>query len=469
MSAVLFRSAQATVRSRRRWLVIAASVLAATLSNATPNVPPPPQTEALLITGATLHTVSGAVIENGSLRFENGRIVSITGPEGAADVRGAKVVSLPGKHVYPGFVSANSVLGLSEVEAVRATADYAETGAINPNARALVALNPDSEIIPVTRANGVLAELAVPQAGPAGLITGTSALVQLDGWTWEDMGLAPAVALHVRLPTMRFNPALFPPPLDAQLDELRKASAKRLRLLEDSFEQAAAYKLAKANGEARRTDARWEAMLPVFGGSRPVFMQADDVAQIRYALAFAQRFGLKLVIVGGADAWRVASLLRERDVPVVVTGVQRLPGRRDEDYDTAFRLPARLAQAGVRFCIARGASGFEAPHDRNLPFEAASAAAHGLDAAEALRAITLYPAQILGVADRLGSLETGKLASVVVTDGDPLDIRTRVERVFIQGREIDLSNRQTQLYDKYRERLRQRPGSAASAASAPAR
>lgn len=444
-------------------LASAAAALATAFAYATPNVPPPPQTTPLVITGATLHTVSGATIANGSLRIEGGRIVAIGGPEGASDVRGAQVVPLAGKHVYPGFISANSVLGLAEVGAVRATDDLTEAGAINPNARALVAVNPDNEVITVTRANGVLAELSVPQAGDSGLITGTSALVQLDGWTWEDMGLVPAVALHVRLPMMRFNLALYPPPLDALLDELRKASAKRLRMLEDAFERAAAYRVAKMNGEAKRTDTRWEAMLPVFDGSRPVFMQADDVAQIRYALAFAQRFGLRLVIVGGTDAWRLAPLLRERDVPVIIAGVHRLPERRDEAPDTAYRLAAQLAQAGVRYCIARGANSFQTPYDRNLPYEAATAAAHGLDPTEALRAITLYPAQILGVADRLGSLEVGKLASLVVTDGDPLDIRTRVERVYIQGREIDLSNRQTRLLDKYRERLRQLGGGGASA------
>jgi len=454
---------RSTARLRQR-LAAALALSTAFHVHAVPDAPPPPQAEALLITGATLHTVSGDVIVNGSMRLEKGRIVAIGGPETATEPRDARVVSLRGKHVYPGFISANSVLGLSEVGAVHATDDTVEVGPINPNARALVALNPDSEIIPVTRANGVLAELAVPQAGPGGLITGTSALVQLDGWTWEDMSLSPVVALHVELPPMRFNPALFPPPLDARLDELRKASARRLRLLETAFEDAAAYRLAKANGETRRTDARWEAMLPVFDKTSPVFIDADDIAQIRYALGLAERFGLRLVIVGGSDAWRLASVLRDRQVPVVITGVHQLPGRRDDAYDTAFRLAARLSQAGVRFCIARGANGFDTPHDRNLPYEAGTAVAHGLDPVEALRAITLYPAQILGVADRLGSLEPGKLASFVVTDGDPLDIRTHVERVFIQGREIDLANRQTRLNDKYRERLRQQ----AAAASAPA-
>jgi imidazolonepropionase-like amidohydrolase len=448
-----------------RWsrMVIAGGLLAAGAAQGTPNVPPPAQAKPLLFTGAVLHTVSGSVIENGRMLAENGRIVAIGGPDGTLDTRGAEVVNLAGKHVYPGFIAANSVLGLAEISALRATSDFAEAGAVNPNARALVAVNADSEVITVTRANGVLAALAVPQAGAGGLITGTSALLQLDGWTWEDMGLEPAVALHVSLPPLRFNAELFPPPLEARLNELRRQSAQRLKALEDAFDNAAAYRRARASGDAAKLDTRWEAMLPVLEGRRPVFMAADDVAQIRYALAFAERFALKLVIVGGADAWRLAGVLRERRVPVIIAGVHQLPKRRGEDYDQRFTLAARLAHAGVTFCIARPANSFDSPHDRNLPYEAATAAAFGLDRAEALKAITLYPAQILGVADRLGSLETGKLASFVVTDGDPLEIGTRVERVYIQGREIDLSNRQTRLNDKYREKYRQqaaKPGTA---------
>lgn len=444
------------MKSRARILIAALTAWACTQASAVPNVPAPPQARPLLITGATLHTVSGAVIPDGRMLIDKGRIVFIGGAADALpSVANAQVLNLSGKHVYPGFISANSVLGLTEVASVRATRDSTEVGNINPNVRALVAVNPDSELIPVARANGVLAALAVPQGGNSGLINGTSALIQLDGWTWEEMGLAPAVGLHISLPTMRFNAELFPPPLDAQLDEARKLSASRLQTLEQAFENATAYRKALRAGEVKTPDARWEAMLPVLDGKRQVFVQAADLAQIRYALAFAERFGLKLVIVGGDDAWRIADVLRERQVPVVIAGVHKLPQRRGETYDAAFTLAALLSKAGVRFCIARPATDFEAATERNLPFEAATAAAYGLDPAEALKAITLYPAQILGVADQLGSLETGRLASFMVTDGDPLDIRTRVEQVFIQGRDVDLSTRHTTLYNKYREKYKQ--------------
>ena len=196
-------------------------------------------------------------------------------------------------------------------------------------------------------------------------------------------------------------------------------------------------------------------MRPVFAAGaqqRPVFVQANEVAQIRHALALAERHGLKLVIVGGADAWRLAEVLKAREVPVIITGVHRLPLRRDDDVDAPFRLAAQLAAAGVRFAIARGAAGSASTNERLLPLEAATAVAHGLPHDEALKAITLYPAQILGVADRLGTLEAGKLASFIVTDGDPLQTATQIERLFVQGREVSAANRQTRLADRYRER-----------------
>ena len=421
--------------------------------------PPGPQGKPLLIVGATLHTMSGAVIRDGKMLVSQGRIKVVAGPLDPVDSSGAEVLNLAGKHIYPGFIAANSALGLVEVASVSATVDGTETGPLNPNARSLVAVNADSEQIAVARANGVLAALAVPRSGAGGLIAGTSALIQLDGWNWEEMGLDAAVALHVTLPMMRLNRDLFPPPLDQRLEDIRKASAQRLKALEEAFESAAAYRRARASGDTLvAIDARWEAMLPVMEGKRPVFIRADDVAQIRYALDFAKRFGLKVVIVGGADAARLAPLLRERQVAVVIADVHRLPMRRDDPYDSPFAIAAELARAGVAFCIARSGSDFDAAAERNLPYEAATAVAHGLPRDEALKAITLYPARILGVADKLGALEPGRLASFIVTDGDPLEITTQVERVFVQGRELDMATRHTRLRDKYEERYRQLKG-----------
>jgi imidazolonepropionase-like amidohydrolase len=416
---------------------------------ADPNVPAPPQNEPLVYTGATIHTAAGDTIANGRMLVSGGRIEAI-GP--AADVAGggARTIDLAGRHIYPGFISADSVLGLVEIEAVRATVDVAEPGAINPNTRAEIAINPDSENFPVARANGILVALAAPMTG-GGLIAGRSAAIQLDGWTTEDMTIEAPIAMHIALPELRV-PDQMPEPQRRQFVERRD---ERLELLTTSLEQALAYRRAKAAGEIDAIDRRWEAMLPVFDRELPVFAHVDDLTQIRYALRLADEFEFDLVIVGGADAWRIAELLAERAVPVIVSGLHRPPLRRWEAYSTPSEAPVRLHEAGVKVAIANMGGTFIAPMERNLPYEAAEAVAWGLDPEEAIRMITLYPAEILGIDDRVGSLETGKDATFIVTDGNPLDIRTNVVRAFVQGREIDLSSRHTDLNDKYAERLRQ--------------
>ena len=427
---------------------------------ASEQVPPPPQSVPLIISNAVLHTVSGPVIHSGRMLIERGRIVAIAAPGQPLPAASAPAqqIDLGGRHVYPGFISANSALGLVEVNAVRATVDLQEVGPINPNARALVAVNPDSELLPVTRSNGVLAALAVPQAAPGGGFSGTSALLQMDGWTWEEMAVQREAAVHLTLPPMRLNADLLRGPAEPFAEELRRVTTQRLRQIDDALDAAAAYARARGAEPAHPRDARWEAMLPVLRGERPLFVHADELPQIRHALALAERHGFKLVIVGGADAWRVAAVLRARQVAVVIGGVNRLPLRRDDDFDAPFRLAALLHEAGVRFCIARNGGAFAAANERNLPYEAAAAVAHGLPHDEAIKAITLYPAQILGVADRLGALAPGLLASFIVTDGDPLLTETQVQRIFVQGRELDIGNRQERLAAKYRQKYEQLKG-----------
>ncbi len=423
---------------------------------------PPPQRQPLIVQGATLHPVSGPPLPGGRMLVERGRIVALAaaGETLPAPSSAAETIDLAGRHVYPGFIAANTSLGLVEIGQVRATVDTTEIGPINPNARALVAVNADSDLLPVARAGGVLAALAVPNGPRGGGIAGTSALVQLDGWNWDEMALQQELALHVALPSLRLNPAMLQGPAAPFADELRRFANERLKLVDDSFAAAAAYARARAADPAMPGDLRWEAMRAVFqtdpATRRAVFVHADELGQIRHALALAERHELKLVIVGGADAWRVAPLLRERRVPVVVTSVHRLPLRRDDDIDGPFRLAAQLHEAGIAFCIARGLG--NSSNERNLPFEAATAVAHGLPRDEAIKAITLYPAQILGVGDRLGSLQAGRLASFIVTDGDPLETTTRIERLFVQGREVSLENRQSRLVERYDQRLRQKLG-----------
>ena len=401
-------------------ILIASVVFSVTLMHsrvaANEEIPAPVQTQAVVLKGAVIHPVSGPDIADGEIVFEDGKITALG--RGLTLPEGAKVIDATGKHIYPGLISAHTVLGLTEIQSVRGTADIAEPGTINPNARAQVAINPDSELLPVARANGVLTALAVPKTQD-GLISGLSTLVHLDGWTWEQMTVKPTVGLHVFWPELRIEKD---PRYPQTPEEQQKDIDRRLRELRDTFDAARAYARASEARTERRTDVRFAAMLPVLRGEIPVFVHANDIRQIESAVQWTAAEHLKLVIVGGQDAWRVTDLLKEHDVPVIVSPVNALPLRRWEGYDAAYANAGKLQAAGVRFCIANDGSDFEAAHERNLPYQAAQAAAHGLPREEALRAVTLYPAQILGVADRTGSLDVGKEATLIVTTGDPLEI-----------------------------------------------
>ncbi len=402
----------------------------------------------VVITGATIHPVSRAPIPDGRIRFEAGKITAVGGAE--VSTAGARVIEARDQHVYPGLINANTVMGLVEVSAARPTVDIAEVGPVNPNTRVAIALNPDSEMIPVTRANGVLVALSVPQPGATGVVTGQSALVGLDGWTWEEMTIKTPIGLHIHWPSL-LVPDFLPEPL---VEQSRKAQRDKREALVAAMRDALAWREADRGGRVRQPDLRWQAMRPVLDGQMPAFIHADDLESIQSALAFAAEHGLRMVLVGGLEAWRVAPLLAARRVPVIVGGIHRLPLRRSDPFDAVFANPARLAAVGVPFAIATQTGDFEW-NARNLPYHAATAAAYGLDRGAALRAITLSAAEILGVADRLGSLDVGKDATLFVTRGDPLDIRTDPTLAFIGGREVDLRSRHTMLNEKYLRRLEQ--------------
>lgn len=415
-------------------------------------VPGAPQTEPIAIVGATVHTVSGETIPNGTVLFEGGKLTAVGR---TADVpAGAQRIDGSGRHVYPGLIQAQSRLGLVEVQAVRATRDYAEVGDITPNVKSWVAVNPESEVIPVTRSNGILLAHVAPEGG---LLRGQSAVMMLDGWTWEEMVLEAPVAVQLVWPAMGTRPTesrFGPPPASAKTLEERRGKA--LAALEDAFTEAKAYWRARQAAGAEpgpgfAMDARWEAMVPVFEKQIPLIVSASEIRQIEAAVAFAKRHDVRLVLFGGADAPMALDLLRENGVAVILDGTHRMPGRRHDAYDLPFRAPELLRQAGVPFCLSPAGSFYT---ERNLAYQAGTAVAYGLPHEEAVRAITLYPAQILGVADRVGSLEVGKDATLIVTDGDVLEITTQVEMAFLQGRAVDLSNRQTVLYQKYEEKYR---------------
>lgn len=408
---------------------------------------------AISIVHATVHTVSGATIPDGTVSFRQGRIVEVGA--GLAPLPDATVVEARGLHLYPGFVDAETGVGLIEIGSVSGSVDLSEAGAINPQVNTAIAVNPDSELIPVTRANGLTHVLSVPEGG---LVSGSSALIRLAGWTWEDLVAASPVAMHVRWPRFRILRRSFfgTPPSEEEQKKEREESLEKIRKL---FEDARAYRRAReaaSRGGGRADfDATLEAMRPVLDGTLPVVVHADEIRQIKSALEWAEREGVRLVMAGGGDLWRVADTLRERQIPVIVESVLTLPEREDEPYDAAYTLPAKLHAAGVRFCIASAGGGFGSANTRNLPYHAAMAAAFGLPREEALKAITLYPAEILGAGGDLGSIEPGKSASLILTDGDPLEIRTRVTAAWIDGRPVALEdNRHERLYRKYRDRPR---------------
>jgi imidazolonepropionase-like amidohydrolase len=411
-------------------------------------IPAKAQDHPIALVGGTIHTVSGSVIDNGTVLFDKGKLTKV-GP--AVDLpAGTETIDIHGKHVYPGLIDARSSVGLVEIDAVRATRDVTESGSINPNVRAEVAFNPESEIIPVTRANGVTVALTMPDGGA---ISGSAAAMELDGWTWEAMTLKSRVGMVVNWPSMRINKAWWE---QRSEEDQKKARDKSLDEIRNSFLDARAYLKAKQsetqkNVPFHKTDLRWEAMAPVLDGSTPVLMNAEEMEQIEAAVAWAGRENVKLVLVGGYDSWRIANVLKEKDIPVIINPIHRTPWRRWEAYDAAFTLPKKLFDAGVRFCIA-GDGG--ASNERNLPYHAATAASYGLPKDEALKAVTLYPAQILGIADRVGSLDAGKDATLIVTDGDPLEIMTHVEMEFIRGKNISLNSKHTHLYEKYKEKYR---------------
>jgi imidazolonepropionase-like amidohydrolase len=428
-------------RLRPMCALLAAGVLLRSAAAST-EVPGAPQERPIAIVNATVHPVGSPTIEGGTLLFDQGRIVAV-GPE--IDIPDdAEQIDGQGQHVYPGLFSAGGQLGLVEINSIRATIDTSETGELNPNARAQVAANPDSELIPVTRVNGVLLCLSIPDGS---LVSGSSAVLQLDGWTWEDMTLKASAGMHIRWPRMR---AARQWPERRSGREQAEQHAEQLQQLEEFFGRAEQYRRGRTDDSI---DVRYEAMLPVLDGSLPVIAAADSQQQIESAVAFAARWKLRLIIYGGYDAEACAPLLRQHGVPVIIPAVYRLPLRRSDPFDAAYTLPHRLHQAGVPFCIA-GVDQFAASNLRNLPYHAATAVAYGLDRDAAIRAITLSPAEILGVADRVGSLEPGKDATLIVATGDPLETETQVLHAFIEGRRVQLTNRHLRLWQKYQEKYR---------------
>ncbi|HEX9985927.1 MAG TPA: amidohydrolase family protein [Thermoanaerobaculia bacterium] len=396
------------------------------------------------IRNATIYPVTSAPIPNGTIVFANGVITAIGA--NVAVPADATVIDGSGLSVYPGLIDSGTNVGLVEVDAVGGTVDTAEVGDLNPNARAAVAVNPHSNVIPVTRVNGVTTVAVVPEGG---LVSGQSALMQLAGWTPPEMVLQSPLAMHVRFPRLRSSPLAGEPQEEEAEKERQKSYTTQLDKLRDTFRDAQAYARA-INARTRRVDRDLilEALVPVVEGRVPVVMHANFARDIKAALAFADEFKLKVILSGGTDVGKVLPDLKRRNIPVLLGPILALPPREDDAYDLLFTNAKTLHDNGIPFAIQTQ----DAHNARNLPYHAAACAAFGLPKEEALKAITIYPAQIFGVANRIGSLEAGKMANVIITDGDPLEIRTNVRRVFIAGEDIPMETHQTILYEKFRKR-----------------
>jgi len=401
--------------------------------------------------GGTLHPVSGPDVANGTLLVRDGKIAAMGA--GLAVPPGAKVVDLKGGHLYPSLFPPLTGLGLVEISSVRATVDTTELGEINPQARPDFAMNFDSELLPVARSAGILIAGVAPLGG---IVSGSLAAMKLEGWTREDATLKAPAAIVVRWPdlTIDRSPAAR---LSVRLQEKRRDEA--LQKLKDVFAEARAYARARAaEGKAgiprHDDDPRLEALRPATEGKMPVIVVAQRVAQIRAALAWAREEKLAIVLAGARDGWRVAADIAKANVPVIVEQPIELPTRQDEPYDANYACVGVLSKAGVRVAFTDGSN---ASNARNLPHQAAAAVAFGFPREKAVEAMTLEPARILGVADRVGSLEPGKDATVIVTDGDILDLRTRVVAAYLDGRALDLSDKQKRLYERYKNRPKPAP------------
>ncbi|WP_404396831.1 amidohydrolase family protein [Idiomarina loihiensis] len=423
--------------------VSAALVSALTLNSAAAHdeIPGEKQSNPIVLQGGTLHTVSDGVLTNSDLVFENGKITAIGQDVSIPD--GAEVIDISGQHVYPGVIAMDTTIGLNEIEAVRATRDALEVGDVHPEVAGHIAFNADSEIIPTVRYHGITHAQVAPEGS---LVAGQSSLMNLDGWNYQDALVAAEMGVHVSWPRTYVVNTWWE---SRSPEEQRKANEESRQQLMKVFADAKAYYDAKQADRKIDLDQRWEAMMGLFDGSKKLYVHADDKRQLEQAIDTSQEYGFELVLMGARDAWRIADKLAELNVPVVFGSPYGLPARNDEGYDQAFATPARLAEAGVNFAIS-----YPGYWDvRNLPFAAGNAVAFGLEQQQALAAITLKPAEIMGVADKLGSLEVGKSASLSVSEGDLLDpIGQKLTHLYIDGRQVSLSSRHTELYEKYRQK-----------------
>ena len=410
--------------------------------------PAPKQSKDFAIVGATAHIGNGTVIENSVIIVSNGKITAI-GPETSTPLtkQAMDIIDAKGKHVYPGFIVANGTLGLVEVDAVKASSDLAELGTFNPHIRSIIAYNSESKVIESMRPNGVLLGQVVPRGGR---ISGTSSIVQYDAWNWEDAAIKTDDGIHINWPSsfsrgrwwLGEDPALKP----------NKNYAKQVKELNDYFTESKSY----SNGGKTERHLPFEAMTGLFDGTKHLYINADDEKGITDAVNFAKGQGVsKITIVGGYQAGNLTNFLKQNNVSVFLKRVHSRPELEDDDYDLPFKLAKTLVDAGI--LVALEPSGqMERMNSRNLPFYAGTTVAYGLTKEQALQLITHNPAKIMGIDDMYGTLEVGKSATLFISEGDALDMRTnQLLEAFIDGRKLSLETHQTELWKRYSEKYSQ--------------
>lgn len=412
------------------------------LTFALAQTPAEKQAKRIMLYGATAHIGNGEFIENSLIVIENGKIVTIENANNVRiDISNADYFDVIGKHIYPGFILPNSTLGLADIDAVRATRDFDEVGEFNPHIRSIIAYNTDSPVLPTIRTNGILLGQICPRGG---VISGVSSIVEFDAWNYEDALYKENDGIHLNWPRNVQKYHSHDPNLNS-----KNHLEDDLLELEAFFENSKSYFLVNTS----KIDIRFQAMSGLFDGTKQLFIHANTTKEIKQAVLFSKRMGVKkMVLVGAKESWRLGDFLAENEVPVILNRIHRLPMHKSDAIDIAFKTPKILLDAGVLFCLDYQGD-MERMGSRNLPFTAGTTVAYGLTKEEALMSITLNTAKVLGIAENLGSLEAGKEATLFVSDGDALDMLTnRVSLAFIRGKKLDLSNHQTQLYQKYKEK-----------------
>ena len=414
-------------------------------------IPGKEQKRPILLKGGILHTVSTEVLEGYDILFSKGKIVRIeknimASPE-------TDVYDVFGKHIVPSYIAPLTRIGLVEIGLVRQTHDFVESGSINPNVKANVSYNPDSELIPITRSNGVLIANSVPAGGR---VSGQSSVMMLDGWTWEHATLKHPSGLHINWPSMSVR---YGKNIKKTEKKQREEIQKSIRELDDMVRDVKAYfqiikQRNRLSEERQKVDLRLESMIPFIIEKKGIYIHAAEARQIISAVDWARENDLKIIIVGGADSWRLTDFLVKNNIPVILDKVEKIPARRFEPIHLPYQIPYLLKKGGVQFCLS---TRIGYPHDgniRNLPNEAMRAAAYGLEKSEALRSITLSAAEILDIDNMVGSLDIGKDATFFISDIPPMEMNPKILMAFIQGREVDLNNHQKMLYKKYQEKYR---------------